>query len=190
MNSELIEAIRELGETSPLDILSVAASLGAVWAAIWVPKKIAKKQDAIALFEKRFDCYNTIQKLLACATQLENVKTNKQVQTAFRIYLEQPEEIIKDESRTVFALQLKQKEVIIVSGAFLFSEYNVELLQRIINTGMSLIFSVVSIDKDSSKLLLSGEATELKNQYCQLCKEFEDKYIEPMEKELALNKIK
>ena len=53
-----------------VSIASVGASLGAVWAAIQVPNKIAKKQDAISLFEKRFDCYNTIQNLLVCASQI------------------------------------------------------------------------------------------------------------------------
>lgn len=173
-----------------VSIVSVGASLAAVWAAIQVPKKIAEKQDAVSLFEKRFDCYNIIQKLLACGAYMANAKINKQVQTAFRIYLGQPEDIEKNEPKTVFALRLKQKEVIIVSGAFLFSVYNVEILQTLIDTGMALIFSVASTDKDSPTFPLSGEAIELKNQYCQLCKEFEEKYIEPMEKELALNKIK
>lgn len=173
-----------------VSLISVVTSFVAVWAAIQVPKEIAKKQDAVSLFEKRFDCYNIIQKLLACGAYMENAKINKQVQTAFRIYLGQPEDIEKNESKTVFALRLKQKEVIIVSGAFLFSVYNVEILQTLIDTGMALIFSVASTDKDSPTFPLSGEAIELKNQYCQLCKEFKEKYIEPMEKELALNEIK
>lgn len=41
---------------------SVAASFFAVWAAIQIPKKIAKKQDAIALFEKRYELYAELYK--------------------------------------------------------------------------------------------------------------------------------
>lgn len=190
MNAELIEAIRELGETSPLDILSVVASLAAVWAAIQVPKKIATKQDAIALFEKRFDCYTTIQNLLICAEQMEDAITNKAVQTAFRSYFGQPEDIVKNESGTVFALQLKQKQAIVVAGDFLFSEYDVKTLQKIIDTGVSLIKCVATSKENAPNLPLSTKAAELKEEYCQLCKEFEEKYIEPMEKELKLNKIK
>lgn len=186
MNAELIEAIRELGETSPLDILSVIASLGAVWAAIQVPKKIAKKQDAIALFEKRFDCYTTIQNLLVCAEQMEQVKTNKDVKLAFRIYFGQPEDIIKTESGAVLALQLKQKQVTIVSGAFLFSEYNVETLQKIIDKGVSLIMDAAIKEVTDPDLPLSDKTAELKEEYCQLCKEYKEKYLEPIEKELNL----
>lgn len=173
-----------------VSIASVGASLAAVWAAIQVPKKIAKKQDAISLFEKRFDCYNTIQNLLVCASQLEGSKTNKDVQVAFRMYFGQPEDIVKNESGSVFALQLKQKQPIIVSGAFLFSEYNVEMLQKIIDAGVSLIMRVATNKANTPSLPLSAKAAELKKEYCQLCKDFEEKYIESMEKELELNKIK
>ena len=173
-----------------VSIASVGASLGAVWAAIQVPNKIAKKQDAISLFEKRFDCYNTIQNLLVCASQIEEAKTNKDVQVAFRIYFGQPEDIVKNESGTIFALQLKQKQPIIVSGAFLFSEYNVKMLQKIIDTGVSLIMCVATNKVNTPGLPLSAKATELKEEYCQLCREFEEQYIESMEKELELNKIK
>lgn len=169
-----------------VSIISVGASLAAVWAAIQVPKEIATKQDAIALFEKRFDCYTTIQNLLVCASQMESAKTNKDVQVAFRIYFGQPENIVKNESGTVFALQLKQKQPIIVSGAFLFSEYNVEMLQKIIDTGVSLIMCAATSKENAPDIPLSTKVAELKEEYCQLCKEFEEKYIELMEKELKL----
>lgn len=172
-----------------VSIASVGASLAAVWAAIQVPKKIAEKQDAISLFEKRYDCYTTIQNLLVCAKQMEDAKTNKAVQTAFRSYLGQPEDIVKNESGTVFALQLKQKQAIVVAGAFLFSEYNVEMLQKIIDTGVSLIMCVATSEVNAPGFPLSYKAELIKKEYCRLCKEYEEKYIEPMEKELELNKI-
>ena len=76
MNAELIQAIRELGETSPLDILSVVASLAAVWAAIQIPKKIAKKQDAIALFDKRYELYSELYKWYYLAEEIIRLANN------------------------------------------------------------------------------------------------------------------
>lgn len=63
----------------------VIMSFLAVMVAVWIPKRIADRQDKIALFEKRYDCYTVIQNLLVCAEQMENVQTNKGVQTAFKV---------------------------------------------------------------------------------------------------------
>ena len=40
-----------------ISILGVIASLVAIWFAIQVPKKIADRQDKIALFERRYECF-------------------------------------------------------------------------------------------------------------------------------------
>ena len=64
------------------------------------------------------------------------------------------------------------------------------MLQKIIDTGVSLIMCVATNKVNTPGLPLSAKATELKEEYCQLCREFEEQYIESMEKELELNKIK
>lgn len=42
--------------------IGVIASFVAIWYAIQVPKKIADRQDKIALFEKRYECFQTFEK--------------------------------------------------------------------------------------------------------------------------------
>lgn len=44
--------------------VGVIASFVAIWFAIQVPKKIADRQDKIALFEKRYQVYNLFKKLM------------------------------------------------------------------------------------------------------------------------------
>ncbi len=168
----------------------VVASFIAIMVAVWIPKKIADRQDKIALFEKRYDCYTVIQNLLVCADQMENAQINKAVQAAFRAHLGQPEKICDNESATIFALQLKQKQAIIVSGEFLFPHYNTKLLQEIIDVGVSLIMKTATPNEELAKASLSAEAVQLKTQYCNLCKGFSNTYIEKMEKELQLNNKK
>lgn len=46
-------------------------SFFAVMVAVWIPKKIADRQDKIALFEKRFEVYDKLQK---CKNFADNLK--------------------------------------------------------------------------------------------------------------------
>lgn len=166
----------------------VIASFISILIAIRVPQKIADRQDKIAIFEKRMECYTTIQCLLVAAEQMKDVQVNKGVQAAFRMYLGQPENIVDNISVTVFTAQLKQKQAIIVSGEFLFSNYNTELLQEIIDTGVGLIMQTATHNNmESGNAPLSDRAEQLKTKYCQLCQQYESTYLESMEEELQLN---
>ena len=91
-------------------------TVSAIFAAIWV----ANRQNKIALFEKRYENYIIIQKLLACALQLEDINTNKGVQVAFRIYLDAPQNIHKNKSVYEMIVELLQMQSILLSGEFLF----------------------------------------------------------------------
>lgn len=76
MESELIQAINSITESvnalaQPrcidwlaviLSFFSVVLSVAAIWFAVQVPKKIADRQDKIALFEKRYECFQIFQK--------------------------------------------------------------------------------------------------------------------------------
>lgn len=168
----------------------VIASFISILIAIRVPKKIAEQQNKVEIFEKRMECYTTIQSLLVAAEQMKDVQVNKGVQVAFRLYLDQPEDIVDNISVTIFAAQLKQKQAIIVSGEFLFSNYNTELLQEIIDTGVGLIMQTATHNIESGNAPLSDRAEQLKTKYCQLCQQYESTYLESMEEELQLNNDK
>ena len=168
-------------------IISVIASVMAVWYAIQVPQKIAERQDRIALFEKRCECYTIVQSLLVCASQLMDARTNKGVQVAFRTHMDDPENIQNVQNINTFTLRLKRNERIVVSGAFLFSVYNVNALQKIIDTGIELIMAAKITAVNEADNLLSDHASELKQEYIQLCHQYrENGYVVEMEKELKL----
>ena len=168
-------------------IISVIASFMAVWYAIQVPQKIAERQDRIALFEKRCECYTIVQSLLVCASQLMDARTNKGVQVTFRIHMDDPENIQNVQNISAFTLRLKRNERIVVSGSFLFSVYNVNALQKIIDTGIELIMAAKITAVNEADNLLSDHASELKQEYIQLCHQYrENGYVVEMEKELKL----
>lgn len=168
-------------------IISVIASFMAVWYAIQVPQKIAERQDRIALFEKRCECYTIVQSLLVCASQLMDARTNKGVQVAFRTHMDDPENIQSVQNISTFTLRLKRNERIVVSGSFLFSVYNVNALQKIIDTGIELIMAAKITAVNEADNLLSDHASELKQEYIQLCHQYrENGYVVEMEKELKL----
>lgn len=167
-------------------LTSSLLSIAAIIYAIRVPKEIADRQDKIALFEKRIDCYNAIQSLIACANQLSSVTTNKAVQTAFRLWLDSQNNITEDIPFSDFVGQLNQMKPVLVSGDFLFEKYDQKLLQNIINTGIDLTTQVASTNENESKSPLSEKAMRTKDEFCRLCTEFSTEYIDSMENELNL----
>lgn len=171
------------------DAVSAVAAWGGVitsfWAicfAILVPKTIANRQDSISLFEKRFACYIEMQKFIASAVQMKNLSTKHSVQTAFRIYFDNPEEIVENKPGTFYILLLTKKEAEILAGEFLFPNFGVKLAQEIVNTATELIRLVATSSKSDEPL--SEEAIKYRNQYYELCKKYEQTYIELIEQEL------
>lgn len=78
---DLIRAIEELGQYTCWDyilfvanIISVIISACALFAAIAIPKKIAKSQNDIALFEKRYQLYKSLRPLINFGNDLLRIK--------------------------------------------------------------------------------------------------------------------
>lgn len=95
---ELIKAIQDLGRYSCFDyiqfgvnIVSVVVSAIAVVIAIRIPKKIAKSQNDIDLFEKRYKLYKTVRPLIDFGNKLCDISDNNLIkvnsQTRARHYL-------------------------------------------------------------------------------------------------------
>ena len=166
----------------------VISSFVAIWCAIQVPNKIAEEQNKISLFEKRFACYTIILNFLACAKQIEDATTKKDIQTVFRIYFGSPQDITKDIAASSFIILLKQKEVIVVTGEFLFKNYNTSLAQEILETAIDLITltGVFASNIQEAQEKLSEEVIHYKNKYCQKCEEFSNLYKSSMENDLNL----
>lgn len=167
-----------------------AASFIAIWFAIRVPKKIAEQQNRIALFEKRHECYTAIQNLLALKNQIEELQTIKEIQAALKFYFGDSEKFCIDEPVSILAIKLNRQKPIIIAGSFLFSHYDDELLQKIINTGIDLAVAVSTKPNVEVRVPLPEKALKLKQQYCALCSNFEQNYLDKIESELNLAKNK
>lgn len=170
--------------------IGVIASFMAIWFAIQVPKKIAEQQNRIALFEKRHECYTAIQNLLALKNQIEELQTIKEIQAALKFYFGDSEKFCIDEPVSILAIKLNRQKPIIIAGSFLFSHYDDELLQKIINTGIDLAVAVSTKPNVEVRVPLPEKALKLKQQYCALCSNFEQNYLDKIESELNLAKNK
>lgn len=164
----------------------VLLSFIAIMTAIWTPKKIADRQDKIALFEKRMECYSTIQNIFAFARQISVFKSNQAIQTAFKMYFGDADLFSENQSFTWYAITLKRQEPIIVEGAFLFPEYNLEILQDLLINIIELSRLVAVKTKEEAEQPISNIAQTRKNEICNTCSDLEDTLIPLMEKELQL----
>ena len=166
--------------------VGVIASFVAIMIAIWIPKKIAKQQDKIALFEKRMECYSTLQNIFAFAWQISDAKSKKYIQTAFKLYFGGPDSFPKAQSFTWYTIALKQQEPIIVGGHFLFFKYNEEKLQDVLMQILKLSKLVAVNNGEEAEEPISDAANNCKQDICIKCKELEETLIPLMEKELQL----
>ncbi|HJA16104.1 MAG TPA: hypothetical protein H9796_13670 [Candidatus Butyricimonas faecavium] len=169
-------------------VLSAGASVGAIWAAIRVPQKIADRQDKIALFEKRYKCYIAVQTLLVCGKQISmDGKTPLDIQKYMMMYFGQPDDYSFENSQEKYQMILKQNEIIIISGEFLFSGFKAEPIQEISRAATELFVLVSAFPDGANRKPLPQYVAKCRDEYCNLCNQYMDRYIELMEKELQLS---
>ena len=104
------------------DWVGVAASLWAVWAAIQIPKKIAERQDKIALFEKRLVFYEVLSNFLQYGHNVDRVKTlrDAHIHSIVSFSKELPEEISEDWIQRE-SIRLRGRALTVLNeGKFLF----------------------------------------------------------------------
>ena len=75
--------------------IGVIASFIAIWYAIQIPQKIADRQDKIALFEKRYECFQVFQKcyILYKYSKDEHLRDSITRQCCYILGVERVEEI-------------------------------------------------------------------------------------------------
>lgn len=164
----------------------VIMSFIAIMVAIWIPKKIADRQDKIALFEKRLECYSTLQTIFVFARHISELNKKKGIQAAFKFYFGEASLFTQTQNYTWYSITLKRQEPIIVGGLFLFPKYNEEELQNLLMDIIKLSELVAVKTKEEAEQPISDIAQTLKEKICNTCSNLEKTLIPLMEKELQL----
>ena len=99
-------------------------------------------------------------------------------------------EFSKNEKYTKYVIFLKLEEVKLVSGQFLFPEYDAEMLSEIINEAITLIEACSVHSATEKEGPYSKEAGISKDKFCALCDQFKEKYVKQIEAELQLTSKK
>ena len=128
MESELIQAIGSITESinalaQPrfIDWLAVILSALAIWFAIRVPKKIADRQDKIALFEKRYECFQFFEKCVVLCKNLPDTDDEASMQKTIRFCCRILEvQKVDDIDNNYFVYKMDQFEYTLHQMPFLF----------------------------------------------------------------------
>lgn len=164
----------------------VAMSFAAIMVAIQIPKKIADRQDKIALFEKRMECYSTVQNICAFARQISDLISKKEIQTAVKMYFGEAALFSENQYAAWYTITLKRQEPIIVEGVFLFPEYDEEILQNLLMDIIELSGLVAVRTREEAEEPISDIAQACREKICNVCSNLETALIPLMEKELQL----
>lgn len=198
MESELIQALAAIKDsidavaqprfidwlTVAMSFVSIVVSGITIWFAVQVPRKIADRQDKIALFEKRFKCYMSIQDVIYFSTCANNETTVDGMKCWFILVLDHVGGYSNQLTRVI--IDFKNIERDIMAGELLFQKYNVQLLKEIIGLMNDLLVPLYKPSRIEKGDLLTTEELKVRDQLCIYAKEFEENYIDSMEKEMNL----
>lgn len=153
----------------------VGASFVAIWFAIRVPKKIAEEQNKIALFEKRYECFQFFEK---CDMLYEQIKdkecTLEELRNRSKYMLGKLD--WKDVTREVAMEQIEQYEYMIHQMQFLFPSIDEKDTYELYMNLQKFIVSVVE----------NRNVTEMKEKYISTMRFFASKYAQIIWASLSL----
>lgn len=164
----------------------VALSFATMMVAIQIPKIIADRQDKIALFEKRMECFTTLQNIFAFARQISDAKQIIDIQAAIKIYFGEAALFTEKQNYTWYIITLKRQEPKIVEGLFLFPKYNEKIIQDVLINIIELSVLVAVETKEEAQQPISDIVQACKEKICNVCSNLETTLVPLMEKELQL----
>ena len=165
---------------------SVVVAGLAIYYAILVPKKIAERQDQIALFEKRVEIYSAIQDICSCVAQIEKAKTDAQILTSFKLHIGNATDIGNVQHDISLVYKIRQTETLIIAGDFLFPEYDVRLLQDMTLESINLIFATIESTRENKSHQLTPKAAKHKAKLSEIYHKVHPTMIDAMETQLYL----
>lgn len=161
-----------------VSIVSVVASFMAIRYAV----SVADKQNKIALFEKRYECYVIIKKVLDAAKYLN--KSNSYYHTYIQLYyvVELPNEKMMDSLELAFYYQKLRDKVML--GIFLFSDFNEVEIRKMFGMAFDLAYKTSLMDVDGESWTMSADFIKLRDEYYNYCKEFRERHLKNIEHKL------
>ena len=128
--------------------VGVISSFIAIWFAIQVPKKIADRQDKIALFEKRYQCFQLLEECFVLyKNSLEKNAKDKIIRECYHILeIETPNDLNKN----TFQRKARQFEYTLHQIPFLFEGIDENDLQEVYSALIAYLSSLV-FKKDFEK---------------------------------------
>ena len=145
--AKLINAITFLGYPNWLDylqvfatIISVIISAIAVIMAVRIPKKIAEKQDKIALFNKRVDSFDSLQKCLAFADLVKTINKVDEYKVA-ALYFFGNEDDVQFKVEKIRA-NVIQVSVVLQQLSFLFDDVDNNEVGDLFTSLKNFVFSL------------------------------------------------
>lgn len=156
----------------------VFASVFAIIFAIRVPKKIAEEQNKIALFEKRFHCFQLLERFIRLAGYIEDEGITKDIQDAvfFIVF-----DFIKKEKADldIFAKKMLEYKTIIYQMNFLYNNINKSDLVELYSAFHRFIKSI--LDEDN--------IPEMFNSYKESVDYFMEKYRKTIFEQLEISNM-
>lgn len=168
--------------------IAVAAACAAIWFTLQVPQKVAQRQDQIALFEKRLDCYMAVQEILDLSTCIRDSSSAKGIRRAFEVEssLAGTEADGVELLRVSVASYIRQLERPVMSGRFLFENYDDAKILDVLTEMTQLVTAVYSAERESDEL--TEDEIQQKNRIGSTCQQFRDGSLLSMEEALNLKK--
>lgn len=152
----------------------------AIWFAVSAPKRIARRQNDIALFEMRFSCYNIYLKYISFAEMIREIDTPDRLCQVFSFNF-MGYDSIPDIKESVMIVKSDEQQL--MSGLFLFSNScDGKTIQGILQ-GMLEVISLMQKGKEN----FSKEDKAKVASFCDKCKSFKDEYMGKMRRQLVLS---
>ena len=187
---ELISAIQQLGQPGCVDyiqmiatVVSVIISGAALFYAISVPKKIAREQNMISLYEKRYELFQCYEKCVAFACSLQKYCEIEQLIRSCKNHFFFDCKNADVDATVEF---IHKMEYNIHQMVFLYPDISDNDVNRLYQSFYNLILDLAIPDMQEEDL---QKLKSNKNEYIMCVDEFKKKYHKTLVKQIQLYSI-
>lgn len=175
---DIVVAIQQLSQKTCLDYLQVWVPILLSLVAVTISICTARKQNRIALFEKRISVLSIAEMLICYAESINDVdvKNHKILFSIYNSAFGTSITSINSESATAFYYSLKQIEKDLLMANYLFGKEEAKQLEDICGLLNDFMTSIFSGKPDG----------QIKTAFCSACLSFDAALLKGMEKKVKL----